>query len=255
MPETQLVTRFLELPEIVTARQDAVNWMLKVQAYYHFRPETACLSVNYLDRFLSFHTLPEAGKGWPLQLLAVACLSIAAKMEETNVPLLLDLQILEPRFLFKPSTVQRMEILVMARLKWRLHIITPFDFLHYFIEKLSCPSSNFNGSIHSVLSRSSDLIISILRVINFLDYTPSSIGAAAVLWVTNQTMDDPKLGCLHKRVNKDMVKRCYNLIKKNMSKLSHCNKVLNVTIHARCHARKFCNKGFKSSHSSPPNKC
>lgn len=173
----------------------------------------------------------EAGKGWPLQLLAVACLSIAAKMEETNVPLLLDLQILEPRFLFKPSTVQRMEILVMARLKWRLHIITPFDFLHYFIEKLSCPSSNFNGSIHSVLSRSSDLIISILRgnssrrnlsvlflpfmlleklkvfmvsstVINFLDYTPSSIGAAAVLWVTNQTMDDPKLGCLHKRVNK-----------------------------------------------------
>lgn len=30
MPETQLVTRFLELPEIVTARQDAVNWMLKV---------------------------------------------------------------------------------------------------------------------------------------------------------------------------------------------------------------------------------
>ncbi|KAJ9177386.1 hypothetical protein P3X46_012610 [Hevea brasiliensis] len=253
MPETQLVTRFHELPEIVTGRQDAVNWMLKVQAYYQFRPETAYLSVNYLDRFLSFHTLPE-GKGWPLQLLAVACLSVAAKLEETSVPLLLDLQTLEPRFLFKPSTVQRMEILVMARLKWRLHIITPFYFLHYFIEKLSCVSPNCNNSIHSVLSHSSDIIISILRVINFLDYTPSSIAAAAVLWVTNQTIDDPKLGCIHKRVNKDMVKRCYNLIKKNMSKLSH-GKVLNGTIPARCHARKFCNKGFKSSHSSPPNKC
>ncbi|KAF2294737.1 hypothetical protein GH714_015824 [Hevea brasiliensis] len=135
-------------------------------SYYQFRPETAYLSVNYLDRFLSFHTLPY-----------------------------------------------------------------PF-----------------------CLSHSSDIIISMLRVINFLDYTPSSIAAAAVLWVTNQTIDDPKLGCFHNRVNKDMVKRCYNLIKKNMSKLSH-GKVLNGTIPARCHARKFCNKGFKSSHSSPPNKC
>lgn len=30
MLEPQLVTRFLELPEVVTAYQDAVNWMLKV---------------------------------------------------------------------------------------------------------------------------------------------------------------------------------------------------------------------------------
>lgn len=32
--------------------------------------------------------------GWPLQLLAVACLSLAAKMEERLVPSLLDLQVL-----------------------------------------------------------------------------------------------------------------------------------------------------------------
>ncbi|KAJ9170548.1 hypothetical protein P3X46_018648 [Hevea brasiliensis] len=249
MPETHLVTRFLELPEIVTGTEDAVYWMLKVQAHYQFRPETAYLSVNYMDRFLSFHILPEE-KGWPLQLLAVACLSVAAKLEETK-----------PRFLFKPSTVQKMEILVMARLKWRLHIITPFHFLHYFIKKLSCVSPNCNNSINSVLSLSSYLIISIARafvtsstMINFLDYTPSAIAAAVMLWVTNQTIDDPKLGCFHKRVNKDLVKRCYNLIKKNMSKLSHIG-MLNGTIPARCHARKFCNKRFKSSHSSPPNKC
>jgi len=31
--------------------------------------------------------------GWPLQLLSVACLSLAAKMEETLVPSLLDLQV------------------------------------------------------------------------------------------------------------------------------------------------------------------
>lgn len=31
--------------------------------------------------------------GWPLQLLTVACLSLAAKMEEPLVPSLLDLQV------------------------------------------------------------------------------------------------------------------------------------------------------------------
>lgn len=33
--------------------------------------------------------------GWALQLLSVACLSLAAKMEETLVPTLLDLQVVE----------------------------------------------------------------------------------------------------------------------------------------------------------------
>jgi len=37
----------------------------------------------------------QQGKGWPLQLLAVACLSLAAKLEETRVPSLLEIHINE----------------------------------------------------------------------------------------------------------------------------------------------------------------
>ena len=37
----------------------------------------------------------QKGKAWMIQLLSVACLSLAAKMEETEVPLLLDLQVME----------------------------------------------------------------------------------------------------------------------------------------------------------------
>lgn len=33
------------------------------------------------------------GKAWTMQLLAVACLLLAAKMEEIDVPLSLDLQV------------------------------------------------------------------------------------------------------------------------------------------------------------------
>lgn len=42
---------------------------------------------------LLFVICRRAKLAWMMQLLAVACLSIAAKMEETEVPLILDLQV------------------------------------------------------------------------------------------------------------------------------------------------------------------
>ncbi|KAJ6399873.1 hypothetical protein OIU84_015516 [Salix udensis] len=242
MPATELITQFLEISEVGSAHQDALNWMLKVHASYRFRPETAYLSVNYFHCFMLSPRPLQPVKGWPLQLLAVACLSVAAKMEETRVPSLLDIQLLEPRFLFKPSTVQRMELLVMSCLKWRLHIITPFSFLHYFIAKLPHLSPR---SKDFILTHSSDLIISTCRVIKILAYTPSTIAAAAVLWVTNQTIDGPKLECFHNRMDKEKVRGCYNLIGQNMPQFCR-GKVLDATMPGSCHAKKCCGKGFET---------
>lgn len=74
------------------ARREAVDWMLKVNAHYGFSALTAILAINYLDRFLtSLHF--QRDKPWMIQLVAVACLSLAAKVEETQVPLLLDFQV------------------------------------------------------------------------------------------------------------------------------------------------------------------
>eukprot|EP00261_Vitis_vinifera_P032663 XP_019073906.1 PREDICTED: cyclin-D4-1 isoform X3 [Vitis vinifera] len=168
------------LPEGVRARQDAVNWMLK-------------------------------GKEWSLQLLSVACIAVAAKMEERSVPLLLDLQVMEPRFLFTAMTVQQMELLVMAVLKWRLSTVTPFSFVNYFISKFPCFSSQFHSS-----SNVSDLILASCRVTDHLDFLPSSIAAASLLWVAGKNVDDQILEHFHKRVNKEMVKRCHYLIKQSM---------------------------------------
>lgn len=73
-------------------RREAVEWILKVNAHYGFSALTATLAVTYLDRFLlSFHFQRE--KPWMIQLVAVTCISLAAKVEETQVPLLLDLQV------------------------------------------------------------------------------------------------------------------------------------------------------------------
>ena len=94
-----------EDPLISAARRDAVLWMFKVNAHYGFTALTAILAVNYFDRFISSLHF-QRDKPWMVQLVAVTCLSLAAKVEETEVPLLLDLQVnnhflcLKHRFFF-----------------------------------------------------------------------------------------------------------------------------------------------------------
>nr|QYW07123.1 cyclin D1-3 [Dimocarpus longan] len=192
----------------LTARQDSINWILKVHAYHQFGPVTALLSVNYFDRFLSSHSLPQAN-GWPFQLLSVACLSLAAKMEEPRVPLLLDLQSFESRFVFEPKTVQRMELRVMSILHWRLNSITPFHYLHYFISKLPSTTSDPDSS-YRIFSSSSDLILKSTRVVDFLGFAPSTMAAAAVLCAAGESPDSSAI--FHERMNKEMVRSCRQLM-------------------------------------------
>ncbi|URD74376.1 Cyclin, C-terminal domain [Musa troglodytarum] len=213
MPRPDYLSRFLSRTLDATARHDAVKWILKVNELYRFRPLTAYLSVNYLDRFLSSHSLPGlenggSGGGWPMQLLSVACVSVAAKMEETHVPSLLDLQFLDQRYVFDPHTVGRMELLLMTALGWRMRAITPFDFLPHLVP--SCPSA--------LLSRAADLILSSLRVVDFLGYRPSAIAAAAALCTADEVADPSAGGsadvlrCSDEWVNKEVVSDCRQLM-------------------------------------------
>lgn len=77
---------------VMQSRQEAIDWMLRVCCYFGFNGLTVALAVNYFDRFLSSFNL-QNDKPWMSQLVAVACLSLAAKVEETQVPLLGDLQV------------------------------------------------------------------------------------------------------------------------------------------------------------------
>ncbi|KAL3843841.1 hypothetical protein ACJIZ3_001244 [Penstemon smallii] len=205
MPHPDYLLLCQDSPIQLASRQDSINYILKVHAHYQFKPVTAFLSITYLDRFLSSHKLQES-RGWTFQLVSVACLSIAAKMEEIYVPLLLDLQLDgDPtcRYVFEPKTVQRMELWVMATLNWRLRSVTPFDYLHYFISKLpSCKSD----SIPVVQSLASNLILNTTRVIDFLGFPPSVIAAAAVI----SAAGDGEI--FDERVNREMVRSCHQLM-------------------------------------------
>ena len=77
---------------LMEARKEAVEWIFTVKAHYGFSALTIVLSVDYFDRFISSLQF-QKDKPWMSQLAAVACLSLAAKVEETDVPLLLDLQV------------------------------------------------------------------------------------------------------------------------------------------------------------------
>eukprot|EP01018_Ginkgo_biloba_P014993 Gb_01779 [translate_table: standard] len=181
MPKQCYLQRYRDRTLDFSARQKAIDWILKVHAYYNFGPLTAYLSINYLDRFLSRHQLPNS-KAWMFQLLSVACLSLAAKMEEIQVPLLLDLQAEEPKFIFEALTVQRMELLILTTLEWRMLSITPFSFIDYFFSK----GGNSEQPSRNMVERATELILSTGRVMDFLEHRPSAIAAAAVLCASEE---------------------------------------------------------------------
>ncbi|GAB4839847.1 hypothetical protein Ancab_020557 [Ancistrocladus abbreviatus] len=196
-----------------SARSQSVAWMLKVRAFYGFQPLTAYLSVNYFDRFLCSHRLPQQN-GWPLQLLSVACLSLAAKMEEPLVPSLLDLQVQGAKFIFETKTIQRMELLVLGVLDWRLRSITPFSFIGFFAYKLDAtgPYMRF------LLSRAEDVILSNIQEASLiLEHCPSTIAAAAILCAASEvpylsfvTPEHAESWC--DGLNKDKIIQCYRLM-------------------------------------------
>ncbi|XP_058115472.1 cyclin-D1-1 isoform X2 [Magnolia sinica] len=166
-----------------SAREEAVGWILK------------------------------RSNGWPLQLLCVASLSLAAKMEETLVPSFLDLQIQGARFIFEPRTIRRMELLVLSALDWRLRSITPFSFIDFFAYKLD----STRASRRFLVSRATQFILATIQEIDFLDYGPSVVAAVAVLCAANATTDLPLINpgdaaswCIG--LSKERILSCYGLM-------------------------------------------
>ncbi|KAF6161185.1 hypothetical protein GIB67_007826, partial [Kingdonia uniflora] len=164
-------------------RSEAVHWIWKVHVYYNFGPLSAYLSVNYLDMFLSTYELPR-GKAWIMQLLAVACLSLAAKMEEIEVPLPVDLQVEECKFIFEAKTIPRMELLVLSTLKWRM----------------CCDTFHFHGLL--LFKSLTNDVWEINIEIEYLEFKPSEVAAAVSISVTRETNLDKYEPCFIKNVQK-----------------------------------------------------
>ncbi|CAL5366896.1 unnamed protein product [Camellia sinensis] len=207
---------------ISVARMEAVEWMLKVNAHYGFTALTAILAINYLDRFLSSLHF-QRDKPWMIQLAAVTCLSLAAKVEETQVPLLLDLQVEDTKYVFEAKTIQRMELLVLSTLQWRMNPVTPLSFLDHIIRRLGLKTH-----LHwEFLRRCERLLLSVVADSRFVGYLPSVLAAATMLHVIHQVdpcnsteYQNQLLGVLN--LNREKVKDGYELIRELASNTTSC---------------------------------
>ncbi|MBA0781765.1 hypothetical protein Gotri_002655, partial [Gossypium trilobum] len=90
MPEAGYLD-YLQSKNLVFARFRAVQWLIKTCTRLNLSIGTVFNAVNYLDRFLSMSQC-HGWKHWMMELLSVACLSIAAKFNETSLPSLDELQ-------------------------------------------------------------------------------------------------------------------------------------------------------------------
>ncbi|KAL9241378.1 hypothetical protein vseg_015498 [Gypsophila vaccaria] len=222
-PALDYLTRLRSAELDLLARNLAFDWLSKAHSYYSFGPLSLCLAVNYLDRFISLRELPR-GTAWTMQLLAVACLSLAAKVEETCVPSSLELQVGDPKYVFEAKTIQRMELLVLDTLKWKMNAVTPCSFLDYSLKKLSNPHSltdKFLFSTTKVLNRSMQLILCAIKGIEYLEFKPSEIAAAVAMSVSAefQAVDFDNATACFLHLEKGRVLKCVKMIKE-MSQMS-----------------------------------
>ncbi|CAL5043813.1 unnamed protein product [Urochloa decumbens] len=197
--------------DLMAVRIAAIDWMCKVHEHYKFGPLTMVLSVNYLDRFLS---LCDFGlwEAWITLLLAVACLSLATKMEETIVLNPSDLQASEP--MFDPPTVHRMERLVLNTLNYRVHVVTACSFIDYYLHKFS-----YGDAVSEIiLARSIELILSATKAAEFMVFKSSEI-AASVALVALRKHDSSvleRVATCRKQLRKERVLGCYEMIQEKI---------------------------------------
>ncbi|XP_009403752.2 cyclin-D5-2-like isoform X1 [Musa acuminata AAA Group] len=194
-----------------SARSDAVRWILRTKAFFGFSMKTAYVAVIYLDHFFMHRTTDSIkGKSWAIRLLSVACLSLAVKMEERKVPALSEFQTEDYRF--DTEAIQRMELLVLGTLEWRMSMVTPFSYLSHFASKLQQHASE------GVLWKAIKLVFASIEVMNLVDYRASVIAAAAVLAASDEGLTQKSVKSKMSTVSScrsldtDHVFSCYSLL-------------------------------------------
>nr|XP_027073894.1 cyclin-D2-1-like isoform X2 [Coffea arabica] len=202
----------------MSVRRLALDWILKAHSHYGFGELTIYLAMNYLDRFLSLFDLPE-GTTWAAQLLAVACFSIGAKMAEIRLPPIEYLQVGDPKYVFEANTIERMELIVLTTLNWRMHSYTPYAYIDYFLRKINVGGGDGNDqelAFDALIGKAVNLILSTIKGIDFLEFKPSEIAAAVAIFVAEeniQAIDTEKAMSGLILIEKERVLKCHKLLK------------------------------------------
>ncbi|KAG6530963.1 hypothetical protein ZIOFF_004733 [Zingiber officinale] len=194
LPSRGYHERLHQTSHLPLARARAIQYIISVCSRLNLGTGTTFNAVNYLDRFISinstvviielksfcFPPVPlesnldfgeavQKWEDWMMELLSIACLSIASKMDEVSVPSLLDLQMEDLDHSFESITIQQMELTVLRKLDWRLSSITPYS----YVEALTWGSDR-------VRTRVVELLVGALSDSRFLQFNASNVAASAL---------------------------------------------------------------------------
>ncbi|XP_048327252.1 putative cyclin-D6-1 isoform X1 [Ziziphus jujuba] len=194
----------------ITIRREAIASISQFSC--NFDPLVSYLAVNYIDRFLSCHGMPQPKK-WVLNLLAISCVSLAAKMNKIEFSLN-DFQG-DEGMIFDSQTIQRMEVLILGALKWRMRSITPFSFVSFFISLFKLEDLPLQQALKA---RATEIIFNAQNAdIKLLVFKPSIIAASALLSASHELFP-LQYPCFRKAlsncsyVNKENMFQCYNVM-------------------------------------------
>uniref|UniRef100_A0A0E0LM41 Cyclin-like domain-containing protein n=1 Tax=Oryza punctata TaxID=4537 RepID=A0A0E0LM41_ORYPU len=141
------------------ARRVAAGFISKVRydGELEVHPRVAYLALNYVDRYLSKRQLACEHKPWAPRLLAISCLTLAAKMQRAAAISVADIQRGE-EFMFDEEKIQRMERMVLDTLEWRTRSVTPLAFLGFFLS--ACfPQPWHPPLLDAIKARAVDLLL------------------------------------------------------------------------------------------------
>ncbi|XP_078436027.1 CYCLIN D7;1 [Wolffia australiana] len=163
-------------PELSSLRFKAARWIVLTHRQLDLTLGTAFSALNFFDRFFSMYSHLN-WEGWMMELLTVACLTIAAKAEEALISSLHSLPAEGLEHTFHPSTIQQMELTVLTALDWRLNCVTPFSFA-------SSLSHRWEASLRHHLrplarDRAAEMLTGAALDFEFLQFSPFAVALSA----------------------------------------------------------------------------
>ncbi|KAG5042491.1 putative cyclin-D7-1 [Glycine max] len=155
---------------------------------------------------------------WMLELISIACLSIAIKFNEMSALSLHEIQVENLDYSFQSNVILKMELILLKVLGWRLNSVTSFS----FVEMLSV--GFLEPHLHEkFISRVIDLLIQATLDQKMLEFRPSIVGISA-LWCTLDQLFPPKsdtyiayIMSILNQSQKDDIIKCHKLMETQTS--------------------------------------
>ena len=117
-------------------RRIVVDWMVEVHWNWELCPVSIFRSVDYLDRFMALTSIEVSQERF--QLVAITCLWIAAKVEDTDVPGIADCTYICDGA-YKSDQIKEVEKIILNTLNYELYPPIAYNFIDNWLleEELS----------------------------------------------------------------------------------------------------------------------